>query len=154
MDSTNKFYLDRFINHKERSSNNVSYSIGRIDLMIISISGAGIYIIFETLRFLIENSIEMNLALIKLAGCSFAVAIVVNFASQWFAYWANKEEENWTEEIIREISKHPEFNQQLMDQHEATSSKLGRIVRILNVSATVAMLFGMVILVVFNLNSF
>jgi len=51
------------------------YSIRRIDLLVNSISGAGIYICLETLKYLKENQIDLNL-LIKVSGGMFLFILV------------------------------------------------------------------------------
>lgn len=66
-----------------------NYSIQRMDLLIISISGAGVYVILETLKFSKNNFLE-NLIILKWAGLLFIATILINFASQWTGLQANK----------------------------------------------------------------
>lgn len=67
------------------------YSIQRIDLLIISICGGGIYVSLETLKYLTENNMNIN-CLIRIAGAFFLFGIIVNFLSQLFGYKANEQD--------------------------------------------------------------
>jgi hypothetical protein len=70
------------------------YAIQRIDLMIITISGAGIFIIFETLKFAYEKGIP-NGIILKIAGVLFVFTIIVNFISQITGKKANDFDMQW-----------------------------------------------------------
>ena len=65
------------------------YSIQRIDLLIISISGAGIYLTLEMMKYLTGKHIEISL-FIKFAGVFFVFAIILNFVSQIFGKKSNE----------------------------------------------------------------
>jgi len=67
------------------------YSIKRIDLLIISICSAGIYICFETIKYLSENAKETN-HLVKISGVLFTIGIIINFISQLSGYKANEQD--------------------------------------------------------------
>ncbi|MFY0629254.1 MAG: hypothetical protein JXR05_02665 [Flavobacteriaceae bacterium] len=80
------------------------YSLKRLDLLIISISGAGIFIIFETLREFKTNNIEIESSMIIfLSGLSLMLAIISNFFSQRTGYNANRYEEKYTNIQLRKI---------------------------------------------------
>lgn len=64
------------------------YAIQRIDLLIISISGAGVYVTLEALKYAHDNKFT-NLSLIKFSGILFVLAIIVNFLSQYFGKESN-----------------------------------------------------------------
>lgn len=65
------------------------YAIQRIDLLIISISGAGVYVTLESLKYTFEKDIQ-NVYLLKIAGVLFVLAIITNFFSQYFGKEANE----------------------------------------------------------------
>ena len=67
------------------------YAIQRIDLLIITISGAGVYVILEMLKFSRENPLPHLLAL-KVSGCFFIAAIIINFYSQITGMNANEQD--------------------------------------------------------------
>lgn len=57
------------------------YSHQRMDLLLITISGAGIYVCLEAIKFNIENNISSNVIL-KEAAFLLLVSIILNFISQ------------------------------------------------------------------------
>lgn len=67
------------------------YAIQRIDLLIISICGAGIYVTLETLKYIKDNSMEGS-SFVKIAGGFFLIAIIINFVSQFLGKKANEKE--------------------------------------------------------------
>lgn len=73
---------DQIENEKNMAHQNMFYSVQRIDLLIIAVSGAGVYVCLETLKFLVKEEVNQNPILIKLAGLMFVLAVVVNFFSQ------------------------------------------------------------------------
>lgn len=77
------------LDRQKQSWEGMFYSIQRIDLLIISISGAGIYVCLETLKFLTDSKIEVNV-IVKISSVFFLLAIIVNFLSQIFGYKANE----------------------------------------------------------------
>jgi hypothetical protein len=75
---------------RKQSWDGMFYSIQRIDLLIISICGAGIYVCLETIKYLITNKdLCTNTCFIKISAGLFLIGIMVNFASQHFGYKAN-----------------------------------------------------------------
>jgi len=79
-----KYYRDR----KNQAWNGWFYSMQRMDLLVISISGAGLYLIIETLKFSRINLLP-SLCILKVAGFSFVIAIIANFLSQHFGKKSN-----------------------------------------------------------------
>lgn len=74
---------------KNMAAQNLFYSVQRIDLLIISVSGAGIYVCLETLKFILENKEVFEPLNIKVAGGFFLGAIILNFISQLTGKAAN-----------------------------------------------------------------
>jgi hypothetical protein len=60
------------------------YTNQRMDLLIITISGAGIYTCGEVSKYFIEKKLPISNEL-KIAASLFVFSIIVNFISQWFA---------------------------------------------------------------------
>lgn len=89
--------MDNLIEGKKQSWDSMFYSIQRIDLLIISICGAGVYTCLETTKFVLSATnkctccITPSIVLIKIAALSFLVGIILNFLSQQFGYIANRE---------------------------------------------------------------
>lgn len=147
-----KLKLERWIKHEERSLSNKWYSIGRIDLLIITISSGALYVIFETLKFVTENKPELDLDILKYSSSIFTISIVVNFISQILGFYANKYESIYANKIIKiETDKNidkEEYKRELrcidMDIRRLNSS-----LNIVNILSVIAMLIGIVLLGVF-----
>ncbi len=88
--------MDRIKERQKLSWQGVFYGIQRIDLLIISISGAGIYICFETLKYLHESSMDISNS-IKISGGFLLIAIMINFLSQIFGRKSNYYDYLWCE---------------------------------------------------------
>ncbi len=73
---------DQIEKEKNIAHQNMFYSVQRIDLLIIAVSGAGVYVCLETLKFIVEEKLNQSPILIKIAGLMFVLAVVVNFISQ------------------------------------------------------------------------
>lgn len=150
MENPEEYRLNRWLKHKDNATANLKYSISRIDLLIISISGAGIYIIFETLRFINEQSWKADLTLLKVAGCLFAGAILFNFCSQWAGYWTNYYEEQYSELMISD-TRNESVNGKDLEKYDNLVRRFGYALRICNILSTVTMFVGMAILILFYL---
>jgi hypothetical protein len=137
-------------NTKERTN----YAIRRFDLLIISISGGGIYILFETLREFKTNNVEIeNPKLLLFSGLLLIIAIVINLFSQYTGYWSNNFEEKY---INLELSK---IKGEGIDKKQ--QKKLNRKVKTLNfwtelfnISSLLLMIIGIILLTVFNFSLF
>jgi hypothetical protein len=145
-------YIDRLLKHQEQTKEKEFYGVKRIDVLIVSLSGAGIYIIFEMLKFFKEQDIveKYNLCPLKVAGVLFAISIFLNFISQWTGYYANRFESDSTEITIQKEKKKP-FSQVALNSTDANVTLFNRLTDVLNVSSTGCMLIGIIILTFFTL---
>jgi hypothetical protein len=140
--------MERIKERQKLSAQGISYSIQRIDLLIISISGAGIYVCFETLKYLHDNNIDLH-NLIKISGGVLLTGILVNFVSQFLGNKTNYYDYLYCEEII-ESGDNPNKEQQ--NKIELLNNKSDRYnnwtVKLTNTSAVV-MLIGLILLSVY-----
>ena len=83
--------MSDFKKRQQLSWEGMFYSIQRIDLLIVSICSAGIYVILETVKFLVERNSDVSWHL-KIAGIAFISGIIVNFLSQICGYKANEQD--------------------------------------------------------------
>ncbi len=93
------------IDFKERQKTvwqNMFYSIQRIDLLVISVSGAGIYLCLESLKFMYSNKLPINCSL-KVSAGFFVFAIVTNFISQFLSYQSNMNDYLYCSESQKEV---------------------------------------------------
>ena len=88
---TKEQYMKRIQDRQNRSWDGIMYSIQRIDLLIIAISGASIYVILETMKYLRTAGVEIP-DIIKWSGGLFLGAIIFNFIGQWYGKKANEED--------------------------------------------------------------
>lgn len=98
--------IEAWQKHRSEAKERRFYSIQRIDLLIITISSATIYIVLQVLQFLLkpENcGFAQTTTLLKLSACLSVLAIIVNFLSQITGYQANKNEELYAKNIITHI---------------------------------------------------
>ncbi len=127
-----------------------NYSTRRMDLLIISICGAGLYIIFETLREFKTGDISIDQPnLLLFSGLSFLIAIASNFISQMTGYSANNNEEKY---ILEELEKME--GEKIDDcQHKNIDNKIQDLntwTKRLNYVSISLMFLGLVLLTVFN----
>lgn len=145
---------DNWNKYLESTKDRTNYSIRRMDLLVISISGGGLYIVFETIRvFKTENMLINNILLLKLAGISLLSAIVVNFVSQITGYHCNNYEEKYVQLVLEEI-QNKNIDKCLMDNYDRKSELFKRATKILNIVCISFMLLGLLFLVVFNFSLF
>lgn len=148
--------LERVKLHLADAKTREFYAIQRIDLLVISVSGAGIYIVFETIKFVLEKNLTVSRCLLEWSGGFFVTAILFNFASQWAGFYANKNEVCWAHLEHKKASGDKLTEAQEKDQcgHDTLGSIYGWWTRLLNIASTVAMIVGIIILLIFNLTSF
>ncbi len=137
-----------FLNHtRERTW----YAVKRMDLLIISICGAGIYIIFETFKSIAAKELinVSNVELLKISGIMFLSAIITNFISQRTGYYSNNYREKYTLLQIHKIEGN-EINEELQNDHDCKAKSFNRATNILNNVSIGLMLIGLLLLVIFN----
>ena len=71
------YKIEKLKNSKQMACNGWTYSLQRMDLLIISISGAGVYVILETLKYSLEHPLNCIL-LLKITGAFFVLSIIIN----------------------------------------------------------------------------
>lgn len=135
---------------------NIEYSVQRMDILTITVCGAGIYTCFELLKFIqVADQWKFPFAKysceeIKCAGVFFLFGIILNFVGQVLSYHANYTALNHTLceiEVVRNtIAKNP---------HSTRWSKLyDKFSRIVTKMSLAAMFIGLIILVLVLVNFF
>ncbi|GGG15296.1 hypothetical protein GCM10011344_14870 [Dokdonia pacifica] len=136
--------------HVSRSKDNAFYAVKRMDLLIISICGAGIYLIFQTFKEI--NTTELNpdnLWAIKLSGIIFLLAISINFISQLTGKESNKNEVKYSSMVLKELEG-KKINEEEKNNVDCLASSYNKATRILNISAIVLMFIGLILITYFN----
>jgi hypothetical protein len=128
------------------------YAIQRIDLLIITISGAGILLILETLKFSLENRLPC-ICVIKISAVLFVLAIIVNFISQFTGKNANRYDMLWCQDMIDEI-QHPPINPNAENTNDLKSDFFSKWTRSLNLISMISMFLGLIMLIFYFLFTF
>lgn len=154
-----KLYRDRLLTHFAETRERKFYAIRRLDLLVISISGAGIYSGFEMLKFIGVEIAPLAISGIKMAGFLFIFAIVLNLLSQWSGYYANDLEEKSTEFDFDDL-KNVDVDAILVRERKGRQFEIDRKVKYwnlitnhLNGWSTGLMFLGMLVLFAVNLIS-
>jgi len=135
--------MERIKERQKRSWQGMFYTVQRLDLLIISISGAGIYICLEALKFLKEQKLpEHNL--IKVAGFVLLFAIIFNFVSQILGYWANYYDYLYCDEKLEEIP-----NESDLKKFETNSDCYNKWNKYFNLASAIIMFFGLAFLITY-----
>lgn len=131
--------------HKE-SKQRENYSNARLDLLTISICGAGLYICLETLKFLLNTpTLYMPSWPIKIAGVLFTAAIAINFWSQHTGRRTNVAAAQWARYEALKEKNGKEYPDQ--DKFDKDRECFSRMTKWLNIVATIVMVIGVVFLV-------
>ncbi len=126
---------DYYKEHRKNSFKQWAYSVQRIDLLIVSISGAGIYVVLESLKYSIEHTL-CNSLLLKICGVIFVITLVVNFISQCTGERVNEQEIKWADEKLEE-------NEIQAKTHEVNSDFYNKATGILNMTSMIGMFLGL-----------
>lgn len=83
--------MEEIKERKKLSWDGMFYSIQRIDLLIVTFCGAGIYICLEAIKYFSEKKLAVD-PLIKISGGLFLLGIIFNFLSQHFGLKSNEQD--------------------------------------------------------------
>lgn len=147
MDESQKNYLDKLKTHSEYALKSIDYSIQRIDLLIISVSGAGIYVCLQILQYANTNHIQVPVTL-KVTGLLFVISIIINFISQWASYKAHLYGYKSTQNIIYDIENKTDSSKE-KSANDCKSVIYNTINNISNILSTIAMLSGLIVMIIF-----
>ena len=142
--------MNKAENRQKLSWEGLIYSAQRIDFLIVSISGAGIYICLESIKYLSENKIPVH-ALVKFSGCFFLVAITINFVSQVFGKKSNEQDYLMCEAQINAGEKISKSEQEEIDKYDKTAEKYTKITNRLNSVSMYLMFAGLISIMVYFL---
>ena len=154
MKKNNELLYEAWNDHLKNTRERTNYSIRRFDLLIISISGAGIYVVFETLKELKSGTIKAEFPkLLLIAGILFLISIISNFISQRTGYAANNNEESYINLELQKI-RGKKIDECLQESINKKVSYYNLWTTRLNYLSMILMLLGLVLSVVFNYSLF
>jgi len=140
--------MERTKERKKLSYQNMFYSAQRIDLLIISICGAGIYVCLETIKYLTDNNQEVSM-LIKISGGLFVMGIIINFISQWSGYRANEQDYLMCDATIIAGNKINDDEQKKIDKYDKNSEHYSKWTNRLNISSMGIMFLALILIMVY-----
>ncbi len=129
------------------------YSIQRIDLLIVSICGAGIYVCLETIKYLSDKSEDISL-LVRISGGLFLFGIIVNFLSQIFGYKANQQDFLMCQTEIDAGNKISKSEQGEIDRYDKKSEMFSKFTDRFNYLSMGFMFVGLILIMWFFLFTF
>lgn len=132
---------DYYKEHRKNSFTQWAYSIQRIDLLIVSISGAGVYVCLESLKYTLDHHVN-NAILLKICGLIFITALVLNFISQYTGEKANHYEMKFADGKLDDDETEAATN---AGHAECLSNTTG----ILNIASMITMFCGLSILIIY-----
>jgi hypothetical protein len=140
--------MERQIARQKLAWEGLFYSVQRIDLLVVSVSGAGIYVCLETVKFLKEYEIDTHFS-IQIAGVLFLTAIITNFISQIFGRKSNEQEYLKLEIEINSKGKPKRTEKCLLDEYEKYAQKFDRYTNLFNWASIITMFLGLVMVVTY-----
>ena len=144
-------------NQQEHIWEGIKYSAQRIDITTISISGAGIYLCLQLLKFAVDNKHEVN-CLIKISALCFLIAVIFNVIPQVFGsetyrqvYCINEisslEEKEESDEELERLKQNK-------IKHELKSDLLNKFTKIFTYSSITSMIIGVILISIYLLTNF
>lgn len=141
--------IDDLKERQKMTMAHMDYSLKRIDLLVISISGASIYVCLEALKFLREQDIPIT-SHIHISGGLFLLAILINFISQFLGFKANKLDYEWSCMKVHYKSKSKENRKKTekvnINAKDELSDKYNLWTTISNITSAAAMVIGLILL--------
>jgi hypothetical protein len=129
-------------------------------LLIISVSGAGIYTCFELIKYvssdpiLRTNQYVINTP-VQVTGALLTLAIIVNFISQWTAYIGSSIAIDSTKSEIHSRENGTfEQDKSKIDGLDKKAAKYQRATKYTNILSTGLMIIGLIVLTGFLLHLF
>ena len=117
------------------------YSNQRMDLLIITISGAGLYAVSEVCKYLLESKISVSFFL-KISSVLFVLSIITNFLSQYYS--AKTHHKDYCSIILQlEEERTPEQDEALVKYNDDSETH-GRTTHNLNIASMWLMFAGLI----------
>lgn len=129
------------------------YSSQRMDLLIVSLSSAGIYVCLETIKHLSINETSISLWL-KFSGVFFLFSIIINFFSQIFGYKANEKDFLMCQVEIETDEKMSKKEKAELEKFDLSSTKFSKLTHLFNYISIALMFFGLMSMMYFFLFTF
>jgi hypothetical protein len=129
------------------------YSMQRIDTLIITICGAGIYVVLESLKNFTEHPLTI-MWLVKSSGLLFLTAIIVNFVSQYTGKKANHYEYCWCVKKLESGETPTEIQLGSLHKLDCLADIYSKWTDSLNIISMIFMFGGLITIMIFFLINF
>jgi hypothetical protein len=140
-------YISKLESHLETTRENVKYSLDRLDILIISLSSAGLGLSVGFIKNLIPDITKVDMTYLKLSWMFYGLAIILNLISQITSYYANSNEIYTTINLIRAQRGKPLKGKQ--DNYEKLSSLFDRFTNYLNGLSLLSLILAIILMIVF-----
>lgn len=144
IDNTSNTRKERFRDRRELSAQSIFYSLDKIDTLTVSISGAGIYVCLQTIKYLADKSIEADL-LIKLTGGFFLLGILLNFLSQYYGYKTSEQD------YLRCEAELDDDPKDKIDKYRKSSNRFSKLTAKFTIVGVISMLLGLFSIMIYFL---
>jgi hypothetical protein len=150
--SKEKRFLENLEDHKQKTIENLKYSLDRFDILIISISSGGLVFSMGFVKDIIPRTQPNNFLLLKISWILFGLAIVLNLLSQVTGYYANNFELKITKNIIRLERKKAMIGNQ--ETFEYKKKIMNFFTNLFNGFSLILLISGLVFFVIFMSQTF
>jgi hypothetical protein len=139
---------DHYKARKQVCQSNLMYSIQRMDLLIISISGAGVYVILEVLKFGYDKNLN-NPSVLKIAGVLFIISIIFNLSSQLTGRRANHHDVLFCDAHIDANEIPTDEQSEKISHHDSKSDTYTKWTHRLDKSSVIIMSTGLIFVIAY-----
>jgi hypothetical protein len=143
------------VKQKESNLEILKYGTQRFDLLVVSLSGGGIYVCLETFKYLhevgkeYESLIEVS-NLVPITGSAFLLAIILNFLSQATSMASSNSEDKslslQIDSIKNELTQKETCD---LEKHNERSERFNNTTNWLNQGSAVVMFTGLILILVY-----
>tara|TARA_R110000744_G_scaffold253634_2_gene369203 strand:+ start:4216 stop:4653 length:438 start_codon:yes stop_codon:yes gene_type:complete len=126
------------------------YSIQRIDLLIVSISGAGIYVCLESIKYLSDSEIQVHFS-VKVSGLFFLLAITINFFSQIYGKKSNEQDYLMCDAKLDAGDNISKSKKAAIDEYDKKAECYTKITNKLNLASMYLMFGGLLSIMIYFL---
>lgn len=146
-----KKILEGYIEIQKQNTENMTYSMQRLDLLIISLSGAGVYSTMELSKFLAEQHFcHIAISNFQFPALAYISAIIANLLSQYTGYKSNDFDfQHCNEKIKANKRKQGSTDWLKILKLDKKSYIFDKITHILNFLSLLLLIAGMILTVFF-----
>ena len=151
----NEFFISELTDYIKVLRSNKDYSVQRLDILTITICGAGIYTSFELMKYIndsklltLEQTKHLNIHF-KITGLLFTLAIIVNLISQWTAYKSTSFSIESTKMAVHSAKKF-KIDRKKMMQYQRKSTCYNLVTGKANITSILLMILALIMTMLFT----